>query len=465
MEGVERRGRLRPRRHLARPDGGGGLARASTSRPSRRACRAYAFFEFGPELEAARLRPAARRRGRGPGLVRRARRRRPWRADRHGRPPPARSARRRLELDEALDEARAKTGDGASDATVDHQRGDDRLPRGARGDPDHRRDHRLDGRRQPAPAPARLPRRAAGAAGQHAALPARRSSCSTRSRSTARSSRRWSGIVAIAVLLLVMNWFFHRVYWTEWISGHRKRGLKLAGAAAAGAARRHASRGSTCSASRACCARASRPCCSSRRCSSAPGPASSSPASRFGLLAVAAVGALTFKLEQRLPYKRMLVVTGVDDRARAGRDGGQHRAHHAGGRLAVDHAHRRRVPAVDGQLARDLPDGRDARGPGARPSPSWSGATSPPSGGASGRSGSRSRPTRRSWPRTRSATSPPSSPPRPPVRHRVPLNGNGSGRPARARQSRPDLSVLITPACAGAPNRRESRRLMGERAK
>ena len=32
------------------------------------------------------------------------------------------------------------------------------------------------------------------------------------------------GVVAIAVLMLVMNWFFHRVYWTEWISGHRKRG-------------------------------------------------------------------------------------------------------------------------------------------------------------------------------------------------------------------------------------------------
>ena len=34
-----------------------------------------------------------------------------------------------------------------------------------------------------------------------------------------------------------MNWFFHRVYWTEWISSHRKRGLRLSGgtAAAAGA--------------------------------------------------------------------------------------------------------------------------------------------------------------------------------------------------------------------------------------
>ena len=32
------------------------------------------------------------------------------------------------------------------------------------------------------------------------------------------------GLVAIAVLLLIMNWFFHRVYWSEWIGRfHRKR--------------------------------------------------------------------------------------------------------------------------------------------------------------------------------------------------------------------------------------------------
>ena len=33
-----------------------------------------------------------------------------------------------------------------------------------------------------------------------------------------------TGIVAIAVLLLVTNWFFHRVYWSEWIGRfHRRR--------------------------------------------------------------------------------------------------------------------------------------------------------------------------------------------------------------------------------------------------
>ena len=26
-----------------------------------------------------------------------------------------------------------------------------------------------------------------------------------------------TGLLAIAVLLVVMNWFFHKVYWTGWI--------------------------------------------------------------------------------------------------------------------------------------------------------------------------------------------------------------------------------------------------------
>lgn len=33
----------------------------------------------------------------------------------------------------------------------------------------------------------------------------------------------WTGLVAILVLLVVMNWFFHKVYWTGWISLHNKR--------------------------------------------------------------------------------------------------------------------------------------------------------------------------------------------------------------------------------------------------
>ena len=36
-----------------------------------------------------------------------------------------------------------------------------------------------------------------------------------------------TGIPAILVLLVVMNWFFHRVYWTGWISHHHKRRRRL----------------------------------------------------------------------------------------------------------------------------------------------------------------------------------------------------------------------------------------------
>lgn len=36
-----------------------------------------------------------------------------------------------------------------------------------------------------------------------------------------------TGVLAIVVLLVVMNWFFHSVYWAGWISHHTKRRQKL----------------------------------------------------------------------------------------------------------------------------------------------------------------------------------------------------------------------------------------------
>lgn len=36
-----------------------------------------------------------------------------------------------------------------------------------------------------------------------------------------------TGLLAIAVLLVVMNWFFHRIYWTGWITHHTSLGKKL----------------------------------------------------------------------------------------------------------------------------------------------------------------------------------------------------------------------------------------------
>jgi high-affinity iron transporter len=36
-----------------------------------------------------------------------------------------------------------------------------------------------------------------------------------------------TGMLAVIVLLIVMNWFFHRVYWTGWISMHTKKKEEL----------------------------------------------------------------------------------------------------------------------------------------------------------------------------------------------------------------------------------------------
>jgi len=41
-----------------------------------------------------------------------------------------------------------------------------------------------------------------------------------------------TGLLAIVVLLVVMNWFFHKIYWTGWITNHTKRGRKLVESAA-----------------------------------------------------------------------------------------------------------------------------------------------------------------------------------------------------------------------------------------
>src|SRR4051812_45723865 len=36
-----------------------------------------------------------------------------------------------------------------------------------------------------------------------------------------------TGFIAIVVLLLVLNWFVHRVYWSEWIGRHHRQRRKL----------------------------------------------------------------------------------------------------------------------------------------------------------------------------------------------------------------------------------------------
>lgn len=45
-----------------------------------------------------------------------------------------------------------------------------------------------------------------------------------------------TGLLAIVVLLVIMNWFFHRLYWTGWIGLHERRKQRILDAAAGGGA-------------------------------------------------------------------------------------------------------------------------------------------------------------------------------------------------------------------------------------
>jgi high-affinity iron transporter len=119
-----------------------------------------------------------------------------------------------------------------------------------------------------------------------------------------------TGIPALIVLLLVMNWFFHKVYWTGWISHHNKRRRGLLSADPDTNRRRMlfglALLGFT-SVYRECF----EVVIFLQNLRELYGAGIVLEGVTIGLLFTAAVGVLTFALHQRLPYKRLLVITGV----------------------------------------------------------------------------------------------------------------------------------------------------------
>jgi high-affinity iron transporter len=117
-----------------------------------------------------------------------------------------------------------------------------------------------------------------------------------------------TGLLAVAVLLVVMNWFFHKVYWTGWIAAHNRRRRKLQGTP--GAARRVllglAILGFT-----AVYREGFEVVLFLQNLRLKAGAATVLEGVALGLALTAAVGIVTFLLQHRLPYRRMLVATGV----------------------------------------------------------------------------------------------------------------------------------------------------------
>ena len=119
-----------------------------------------------------------------------------------------------------------------------------------------------------------------------------------------------TGLAAVIVLMIVLNWFFHRVYWTGWIQthtqtrkrllsgtgpdAHRKLMLGLAGLGFASVYREGFEIVLFLQSLRL-----------------RYGSAAVLEGVAIAAVLVAAVGALTFMAHHRLPYKRMLVVTGA----------------------------------------------------------------------------------------------------------------------------------------------------------
>jgi high-affinity iron transporter len=122
----------------------------------------------------------------------------------------------------------------------------------------------------------------------------------------------------------VMNWFFHKVYWTGWISHHNKRRRSLIGGGRPGAApaadsgadarRRRINRtmaGLALLGFTSVYREGFEIVIFLQNLRVAFGDSVVLEGVVLGALATSAVGVLTFGLHQRLPYKRLLIITGL----------------------------------------------------------------------------------------------------------------------------------------------------------
>jgi high-affinity iron transporter len=112
-------------------------------------------------------------------------------------------------------------------------------------------------------------------------------------------------LVAIGVLLLITNWFFHKVYWNDWLANFHSRKRRLlsgetglfVGLLTLGFTSVYREGFETVLFLQALVLES--------------GTAVVMAGVTLGLLATIIVGLITFRLQARLPYKKMLVVTGV----------------------------------------------------------------------------------------------------------------------------------------------------------
>src|SRR3954452_13698216 len=115
-----------------------------------------------------------------------------------------------------------------------------------------------------------------------------------------------TGFLAIVVLLLVLNWFVHKVYWSQWIPRHHRQRRKLLARRGAAAVIGLVALGFT-----SVYREGFEVVLFLQNLQLQDGSGTVLEGVAIGLLATGIVGALTFWLHAKLPYSRMLVLTGV----------------------------------------------------------------------------------------------------------------------------------------------------------
>src|SRR6478609_5501442 len=115
-----------------------------------------------------------------------------------------------------------------------------------------------------------------------------------------------TGFIAIAVLLVVLNWFVHKVYWSEWIGRHHRRRRKLLASTGMAATVGLVALGFT-----SVYREGFEVVLFLQNLELKAGSGTVLEGVALGLIATAIVGTITFWLHHKLPYKRMLVLTGV----------------------------------------------------------------------------------------------------------------------------------------------------------
>jgi len=123
-----------------------------------------------------------------------------------------------------------------------------------------------------------------------------------------------TGLLAIVVLLIIMNWFSHKIYWTGWISLHNRRKKELINtmeSSRADSARSLAYRGLILLGFTSVYREGFEVDLFLQNIRLQVGSTRVVLAAAIALVLVAVTGYFTFVAHQRLPYKKMLVFTGI----------------------------------------------------------------------------------------------------------------------------------------------------------